>query len=432
MPSMARQHRRFDNASALFLPEPPPVFVLPGRQCFAQDPFALPQPYPHSPPTHPWDTGKEEKSMAQVVPGHHPALIVPYLVYLQQTEWLCLPTDIQATSPDPPACISSHNHSLTVTCVLFDRLEDITIEYGLCHPAPVVLVSWGLFPSFPVTPSIAVNLRVLELVKKVFVRMTPNTTAWCKALESFFDGQGYKLKTKDSLRRRFSQAFHWYLVLVISAEDYVSQFIHSSLSNDAGTSHLFSSSCCSDDVTKPSDYLRSRCPLCFGGEDWRESCNNEPDCIVCLDACFTQKCTHNPRNGAAQDPPNPTDTYHQRLFVLDNQVRHLDKKSLLGFGQWLVKKWDACQRKKEVAKEALRELDVDLNTLRQEWAAQVTHQTKPLPKCGGNKVAEEVEKILALEKLVESYRGHVAQLESDLTSDGKVNIVDYNMQLAEA
>ncbi|KIK75005.1 hypothetical protein PAXRUDRAFT_19351 [Paxillus rubicundulus Ve08.2h10] len=69
----------------------------------------------------------------------------------------------------------------------------------------------------------------------------------------------------------------------------------------------------------------------------------------------------------------------------------------------------ACQEvgcmpaKKEAAKEALRELDVDLDTLWQEWAVQVTRQMKPLPKCGRNNVAEEVEKILALEKLVESY-----------------------------
>jgi hypothetical protein len=47
-----------------------------------------------------------------------------------------------------------------------------------------------------VAPSIAVDFRVLELVKKLFVRMTPNTTAWCEALESFFDTQGYKLKSK--------------------------------------------------------------------------------------------------------------------------------------------------------------------------------------------------------------------------------------------
>ncbi|KAF9231221.1 hypothetical protein BU15DRAFT_82679 [Melanogaster broomeanus] len=82
----------------------------------------------------------------------------------------------------------------------------------------------------------------------------------------------------------------------------------------------------------------------------------------------------------------------------DNQVRHLDEKSLFGFGQWLVKKWDICQQKKEVAKDVLKELDVDLDTLRQEWAAQVTHQTKPLPKRGGKKATEEVEKDTCLGK----------------------------------
>ncbi|KIK80464.1 hypothetical protein PAXRUDRAFT_158632, partial [Paxillus rubicundulus Ve08.2h10] len=72
--------------------------------------------------------------------------------------------------------------------------------------------------------------------------------------------------------------------------------------------------------TKPSDYLCSCCPLCFWGEDWREPCNNKPDCIVCLDACFTQKCTHNPRNGVAQDPPNPTDT----VFVAAHDIQAME------------------------------------------------------------------------------------------------------------
>ncbi|KAF9224595.1 hypothetical protein BS17DRAFT_703178, partial [Gyrodon lividus] len=39
-------------------------------------------------------------------------------------------------------------------------------------------------------------LQVLELVKNLFARLTPNTTAWCKALKSFLDGQGYKLQGK--------------------------------------------------------------------------------------------------------------------------------------------------------------------------------------------------------------------------------------------
>ncbi|KAF9231220.1 hypothetical protein BU15DRAFT_56438, partial [Melanogaster broomeanus] len=82
---------------------------------------------------------------------------------------------------------------------------------------------------------------------------------------------------------------------------------------------------------KPSEYLRSRCPLCFGGEDWRrEPYNNEyvgpmlrfirPDCIVCLDACFTQKRTCNPRNSTVQDPPNPTDT----VFVSVHDVQAME------------------------------------------------------------------------------------------------------------
>ncbi|CAK5281864.1 unnamed protein product [Mycena citricolor] len=41
------------------------------------------------------------------------------------------------------------------------------------------------------------------------------------------------------------------------------------------------------DRPRPSEYLRSRCPACFGGkwEDMRVAL----DCIVCGDACFTQK-----------------------------------------------------------------------------------------------------------------------------------------------
>ncbi|CAK5282226.1 unnamed protein product [Mycena citricolor] len=42
-----------------------------------------------------------------------------------------------------------------------------------------------------------------------------------------------------------------------------------------------------EDRPQPSEYLRSRCPACFGGkwEDMRVAL----DCIVCGDACFTQK-----------------------------------------------------------------------------------------------------------------------------------------------
>jgi hypothetical protein len=54
----------------------------------------------------------------------------------------------------------------------------------------------GLFACAPLAPSLAVDIRVLELVKNLFIRMTPNSTAWCEALETFFNERGYKLNTK--------------------------------------------------------------------------------------------------------------------------------------------------------------------------------------------------------------------------------------------
>ncbi|KAG1833599.1 hypothetical protein DFJ58DRAFT_736069 [Suillus subalutaceus] len=40
-------------------------------------------------------------------------------------------------------------------------------------------------PALPIAPSLAVDLQLLELVKTLFVHTTPNTTAWCETLEVF-------------------------------------------------------------------------------------------------------------------------------------------------------------------------------------------------------------------------------------------------------
>ncbi|KAG6904813.1 hypothetical protein DXG01_006992 [Tephrocybe rancida] len=73
---------------------------------------------------------------------------------------------------------------------------------------------------------------------------------------------------------------------------------------------------------RPSDYLRARCPLCFGGEFPRactdnERLNDDPDTIVCIDACFTQK-----RNRQAQDPPR---THPRTIFIPEQDVEAMDK-----------------------------------------------------------------------------------------------------------
>ncbi|KAG2033059.1 hypothetical protein BDR03DRAFT_801435, partial [Suillus americanus] len=92
-------------------------------------------------------------------------------------------------------------------------LEVLNIDCCPCAPAPLQLLKLGLFACAPIAPSLAVDLRGLELIRTLFVWITPNTTAWCEALEVFLTARGYKLSTKDNLRHRFSNAYHWYSVL---------------------------------------------------------------------------------------------------------------------------------------------------------------------------------------------------------------------------
>lgn len=57
----------------------------------------------------------------------------------------------------------------------------------------VQLVRHGLFPCAPLHPSLAVDIRVLEFVTKLFVRVAPNNTAWSGAVEDFLGERGYHL-----------------------------------------------------------------------------------------------------------------------------------------------------------------------------------------------------------------------------------------------
>ncbi|KII83482.1 hypothetical protein PLICRDRAFT_119393, partial [Plicaturopsis crispa FD-325 SS-3] len=148
-----------------------------------------------------------------------------------------------------------------------------------------------LFPCAPSAPSLAVDLQLLEFVQNLFVRMPPNTTAWCDTLEAFLGNRGYKLTTRDSIRRRFGNALQWYGCLVNQTrlavdgalekerETMLAKEKNSGRVSGAGTSMslrrvLNNDSAGTTRTTKrrdrkgarPSEYLRKRCPLCFGGK----------------------------------------------------------------------------------------------------------------------------------------------------------------------
>ncbi|KAG1807137.1 uncharacterized protein BJ212DRAFT_1449388 [Suillus subaureus] len=90
--------------------------------------------------------------------------------------------------------------------------------------------------------------------------------------------------------------------------------------------------------------------------------------------------------------------FYQHLFVLDVQVRHLDTKSIQGYGHWLHWQWIHCQMKKNMALDSLLDLDINKDMLRQ----------------SKNKVVEVIITILALEKTLDAYETSVHELEMQL------------------
>jgi len=45
---------------------------------------------------------------------------------------------------------------------------------------------------------LAVDIRILQLVKELFVRLAPNISGWCEAFEALLDGMGYRVAAKAS------------------------------------------------------------------------------------------------------------------------------------------------------------------------------------------------------------------------------------------
>jgi hypothetical protein len=76
------------------------------------------------------------------------------------------------------------------------ELESNKIRICQCGSAPLQLLSQGLFPCAPTYPTLAVDLQMLDFLGELFIRLPPNVTSWCDALESILNIRGYKLTTR--------------------------------------------------------------------------------------------------------------------------------------------------------------------------------------------------------------------------------------------
>ncbi|KAJ3968612.1 hypothetical protein EV361DRAFT_972720 [Lentinula raphanica] len=219
-----------------------------------------------------------------------PKVIKPYMKLLRETENL-------KNDPTPimRGCTCSNRKiELSVLIVRFRELQRLSLSVCPCRPAAVQLVEHGLFPCAPLQPSLAVEMPVLEFVGWLFLRISPNTTALADTIQAFLGAQGYNMRGEDPLRRRFGNALQWYNSLCKAT----TQLIDSTLAVTV------------PDLTRPSEYLRARCPLCFGGN---RTISEGLNSIVCIDACFTQK-----HNKQQQDPPH---CHPKTVFVPESTVK---------------------------------------------------------------------------------------------------------------
>lgn len=93
------------------------------------------------------------------------------------------------------------------------EIEQVELWASECSTAAVQLVRSGLFPCSPIYPTLAVDIRVLDFVRRLFLRIAPNYTAWCGAASDFLAAQGFYLPGDDPLRRRFANALQWFMSL---------------------------------------------------------------------------------------------------------------------------------------------------------------------------------------------------------------------------
>ncbi|KAJ3714856.1 hypothetical protein C8R42DRAFT_590975 [Lentinula raphanica] len=255
-----------------------------------------------------------------------PSLVRPYLRLLRVSNNLA---DDPAWSVQECVCLNKPR-SLDVVVLRFNKLERISLEICPCRPAANQLIERALFGCAPLYPSLAVDIRVLDFVDRLYLRISPNNTALSDTLEDFLKSQGFHLKGQDPLRRRFSNALQWYNTLVQVSTYYIDRVVEED--RDQHLVALGRSSSVTDSIDnapsrqveeegparsedeptrdRPSDYLRRRCPLCFGGSSLLEQ---ELSCIVCLDACFTQK-------NNTQTYRDPERTHPRTVFIPESDV----------------------------------------------------------------------------------------------------------------
>uniref|UniRef100_A0A0W0F829 CxC1-like cysteine cluster associated with KDZ transposases domain-containing protein n=1 Tax=Moniliophthora roreri TaxID=221103 RepID=A0A0W0F829_MONRR len=235
--------------------------------------------------------------LAEVIPS----LINLYMELLHHTKNLSL---------EPPfreykCTCGLSGRNLDIILVRFASLEQTHIHTCNCMSAARQLLDHGCFPCAPLAPTLAVDMQVLEFVSKLFLIHSDDKGH----VNNMLAKTRYNLLTPPTEPSMGSD----------SEDDSSSEKDSSDeLNRKGGSSKCRHLNIPTPQLDRPSEYLRSQCPLCFGGDFSQVDDNLGFDAIVCVDACFTQK-----HNRQGRDPPMK---YPASVFIPEEDVLEMEAR----------------------------------------------------------------------------------------------------------
>ncbi|KAF9509566.1 hypothetical protein BS47DRAFT_1301346 [Hydnum rufescens UP504] len=121
------------------------------------------------------------------------------------TQWhLCI-TCVYPSSMYQVACAL---HVSPINVFLAPELEMLQSSIWKCFPAPVQLLSHGLFGCSPYRPRVVIDIKQLNFLSILHSNTAPNLSAWYMSLQEHLGSLGHLFDTKVSLNTCL-----WYYIL---------------------------------------------------------------------------------------------------------------------------------------------------------------------------------------------------------------------------
>ncbi|KIJ48098.1 hypothetical protein M422DRAFT_248268 [Sphaerobolus stellatus SS14] len=122
---------------------------------------------------------------------------------------------------------------------------------------------------------------------------------------------------------------------------------------------------------------------------------------------------------------------HRRRCMVDRQIHHYKRDNLCNLGNWLRRKEKACIKREQLSCEVLRKHQIDEDTLRVEWNAQVEYHTAPLKRQSRNAADQAIKVILDLRLEHAEQLERIKKLEKTLEQGEDLNPEDEAITLEE-